>query len=56
MCMTREEFWTALDAVCAAPDKSESLLAVGDLLRDAYNADLPLLIACNPVFHHLQSA
>lgn len=46
MCMTREEFWTALDAVCAAPDKSESLLAVGDLLRDAYNADLPLLIAC----------
>lgn len=44
--MTREEFWSALDAVCASPDKSESLLAVGDLLRDAYQSDLPLLIAC----------
>ena len=46
MAMTRNEFWTALDAVCASPDRSQSLLQVSDLLRDAYTADLPLLIAC----------
>ena len=44
--MTRNEFWNQLDAVCASPDRSQSLLKVSDLLRDAYTADLPLLIAC----------
>ena len=44
--MTREEFWNALDSVCSSPDRSQSLLAVSNLLHDAYNADLPLLIAC----------
>ena len=44
--MTRNEFWTALDAVCASSDRSQSLLKVSDLLKDAYSADLPLLIAC----------
>ena len=44
--MTRNEFWTALDAVCASSDRSQSLLQVSDLLKDAYIADLPLLIAC----------
>lgn len=46
MAMTRNEFWTALDAVCASSDRSQSLLKVSDLLKDAYSADLPLLIAC----------
>ena len=44
--MTRNEFWNQLDAVCASPDRSQSLLQVSDLLKDAYSADLPLLIAC----------
>jgi len=44
--MNREVFWTALDEVCASPDKSQSLLQVSDLLKKAYSADLPLLIAC----------
>ena len=44
--MTRNEFWNQLDTVCASPDRSQSLLHVSDLLKDAYSADLPLLIAC----------
>ena len=46
MIMTRNELWDQLDAVCASPDRSQSLLHVSDLLKDAYSADLPLLIAC----------
>lgn len=44
--MTRDEFWSQLDTVCASSDKSQSLLQISNLLQEAYQADLPLLIAC----------
>ena len=44
--MTRNELWTSLDTACNSSDRSQSLLQVSDLLRTAYAADLPLLIAC----------
>ena len=43
--MTTEQFWNRLDALAYSKDKTGSLVEAGELLRQAYDEDLPVLIA-----------
>jgi len=44
--MTAEEFWNKLDTLANSKDRTGSLVEVGALLKQAYDEDLPVLIAC----------
>lgn len=44
--MTAEEFWNKLDVLANSKDKTGSLVEAGALLKQAYDEDLLVLIAC----------
>lgn len=57
--MTKIEFWNRLDKLCASGADSGTLLSLSELLQNAADADLPLMIACRRTpgkIHHLYTA